>query len=95
MDSIPTISYVLLAILLLAALASLGLGLRQYWERIGRGQPWFGSDGRRADLATARRKFNAVIAWNACRICTARAVRFAAMVAFLDVASTGCGGADR
>jgi Fe-S oxidoreductase/nitrate reductase gamma subunit len=46
MDTISTTSYVILAFILLAALASLGLGLREYWRRIGHGKPWFADDGQ-------------------------------------------------
>lgn len=41
MDTIPAYSYVILAILLIAALCSLGIGLRNYWRRIEHGKPWF------------------------------------------------------
>jgi Fe-S oxidoreductase/nitrate reductase gamma subunit len=61
MDSIPTISYVFLGLLLTAALGSLLLGLRKYWDRISQGKPWFSREGgeqSKIDLTTLKQRFN-------------------------------------
>ena len=61
MDSIPTISYVVLGLLLTAALGSLLIGLRKYWQRIARGKAWFtrADDAQHIDLSTVKQRFNA------------------------------------
>ena len=46
MDTISTVSYVILGFILAGAMASLGLGLRNYWRRIEHGKPWFSDDGK-------------------------------------------------
>jgi Fe-S oxidoreductase len=54
MDSISTLSYVLLGLLLIGAFASLGWGLRGYWQRISRGKPWFDPGGSITGASLAR-----------------------------------------
>ncbi len=58
MDAISAFNYVLLGLLLTAALASLGLGLRRYWQRIERGRPWFGDAAGPVSRASLRARFN-------------------------------------
>ena len=41
MQSIPVINYVVLAVLLAGALASLVFGLRTYWHKIRQGKAFF------------------------------------------------------
>ncbi len=50
MYSIPAINYVILAVLLSAALASMFIGLRKYWARIAQGKPYFGDKIDRASV---------------------------------------------
>ncbi len=55
MDTIPAYYYLILSLLLTAALASLGYGLRNYWLRIKHGKPFFGDS---PNVESIKQKFN-------------------------------------
>ncbi|RLQ21088.1 4Fe-4S dicluster domain-containing protein [Seongchinamella sediminis] len=55
MDTIPTYNYFILAAILLGALYSLFLGLRNHKQRVEQGRPWF---GEKVTLEGARARFN-------------------------------------
>ena len=58
MDAIPTINYVVLAILINAALASLLYGLFKVWKRIQAGKPFVGTQGKGFDLKALLKQVN-------------------------------------